>query len=123
MSSYHPSWWRRSHHHHPTLPHAQHGPTEPSERHRLSFQSLDFSLHRRRHHGVGSSPAKLSELLFEVLFRLRRDISPSLFLLECGYEPAWLWLWGRSRVAAGLFARIIGIREGLRTRPEWNEPS
>ena len=75
------------------LSHAQQAATKSPERRRLYVKTVDLSLNCCRQNRVGSSPAELSELLFEVLLRLRRDIPPSLFLLEGGYEPAGCGHW------------------------------
>jgi hypothetical protein len=72
----------------PLLHDPQEGVCKLPERRRLSFQTVDFRLHCFGQHGMGSVPTKLSELVFEMLLSLSRNISPLLFLLKGRYEPA-----------------------------------
>ena len=60
-------------------PIVQEGLPEPPERHGLSFQPLDFILHRLHQHWAGGIPSKPAELVFEMLFGLVGDI-PDLLL-------------------------------------------
>src|ERR1035438_7907954 len=68
------------------LPNAQQASTEPPERRRLSFETVDLSLHRRRQHWARSIPSKPAELVFQVLFGLRGDVPDLLLTLEIGDE-------------------------------------
>ena len=65
---------------------AKHGSTEFAKRRSLPGQAIDFRPDRRRQRRVGCFSAECAELMFEVLLGLRRDISPSPFLLEFGDE-------------------------------------
>jgi hypothetical protein len=69
------------------LPHPQHGPVKSPERRRLYVKTVDLSLDKSRQRRLGGVPPELSEFLFQMLLGLRRDIPPSLLLLEGGHEP------------------------------------
>jgi len=57
---------------------AQQAIPEPPQRRRLSFQPVDFRLHRCRQHGARSIPPKHSEFMLQVLLSLMGDTFPTL---------------------------------------------
>jgi hypothetical protein len=48
----------------------------------LAFQPIDLCSDRRRECGIRGAPAKLTKLVLEMLFCLRRNISDSPFVLD-----------------------------------------
>jgi hypothetical protein len=63
---------------------AEQGSAELTKRPSLSAQADDFHAYRCRQHRVGCVPAKLAQLMLQVLLGLRRDIPASPLPLKFG---------------------------------------